>query len=238
MIGYAYSDANPKAFTTQGDTSTGQQVYASHNIYVFPSTGLLTIANNSAYALFADATAATALKIGNRKKGIHLLVSQGSGAGVNDGYINSITFGTSDSVSYAGIYVQSSGSYGTKMIFGTTDLYADGSKARMIINHAGYVGIGTLSPAYRLDVNGDIYATNVRTSSDVRLKYDIEQISQHFYKFKFIENDSLNYGFIAQELEKEHPELVDQKGEYKNVNYNSALSLYVAELENKYKELQ
>ena len=238
LIGYAYSDANPKAFTTQGDTSTGQQVYASHNIYVFPSTGVLTIGNRSNYALYADATSAEAYKIGHRIKGLHLLLNNGSGTGINDGYINSITFGNTDAVSYAGIYVQSSGSYGTKMIFGTSNSYSDGSCARMIINQLGYVGIGTMSPSYKLHVNGDVYAANFRTSSDVRLKYEIEQISPHFFKFKFKEDSVLNYGFIAQELEKEHPELVSQKGDYKNVNYNSALSLYVAELENKYKELQ
>ena len=97
---------------------------------------------------------------------------------------------------------------------------------------------------YKLNVggaanfDGDVYADNFRSSSDARLKYEIERLSEHIYKFKFNGSNVLNYGFIAQELEKEHPELVEQKEEFKTVNYNSALSLYISELENKYKELQ
>jgi hypothetical protein len=35
-----------------------------------------------------------------------------------------------------------------------------------------------------------------------------------------------------------HPELVDNSGEYKKVNYNSAICYYVAELENKVQKLE
>jgi len=48
----------------------------------------------------------------------------------------------------------------------------------------------------------------------------------------------LYYGFIAQELETLHPELVDSSGEYKTVNYNSAICYYIAELENKVQKLE
>ena len=63
---------------------------------------------------------------------------------------NAITFGTSDSPfpnegssAQAGIYVRSDSTYGTKMYFSTTDDYASGSKARMMIDHTGRVGVGT-----------------------------------------------------------------------------------------------
>jgi hypothetical protein len=73
---------------------------------------------------------------------------------------NAITFGASDTGSgataNAGIYTRSDGTYGTKMYFATTDSYALGSKARMMIDHSGKVGIGTATPAQKLDVVGSI----------------------------------------------------------------------------------
>jgi hypothetical protein len=60
----------------------------------------------------------------------------------------------------AGIYVQNSGSYGTKMYFATTNNYTTGAQTRMMIDQLGNVGIGTVSPnaAAKLTVNGNIYA--------------------------------------------------------------------------------
>jgi len=52
-----------------------------------------------------------------------------------------ITWGWSGTNAQAGIYVQSSGSYGTKMYFGTTDSFATGSKTSMSIDHVGVVQI-------------------------------------------------------------------------------------------------
>jgi endosialidase-like protein len=71
-------------------------------------------------------------------------------AGTN-GNSASLTFGANNSgslldIAYAGIYVQSSSAYGSKMYFGTTDDYGVGSKARMMIDQSGNVGIGTTSP--------------------------------------------------------------------------------------------
>ncbi|HLP20642.1 MAG TPA: hypothetical protein VK174_10090, partial [Chitinophagales bacterium] len=75
-------------------------------------------------------------------------------------YGSAITWGASDNsngdVGQAGIYVRSSGSYGTKMYFGTTDAYVTGAKTRMMLDANGNVGIGTTAPAHKLDVNGNI----------------------------------------------------------------------------------
>lgn len=72
-----------------------------------------------------------------------------------------ITFGATDShenEGQAGIYVQSGSSYGTKMFFGTTDLFTAGSKVRMVLDHLGNLGIGTNTPQAKLDVNGNIFS--------------------------------------------------------------------------------
>ena len=102
--------------------------------------------------------------IGHTRKDLHFTLNNGSGSGVNDGYMSAITFGNGKTSSYAGIYVQSSGAYGTRIIFGTTNSYADGTYGRVIIDATGQVGIGTMSPSEKLDVGGSIRAFNGTTN--------------------------------------------------------------------------
>ena len=102
--------------------------------------------------------------IGHTRKDLHFTLNNGSGSGVNDGYMSAITFGDGKTSSYAGIYVQSSGAYGTRIIFGTTNSYANGTYGRVIIDANGQVGIGTMSPSEKLDVGGSIRAFNGTTN--------------------------------------------------------------------------
>lgn len=75
-------------------------------------------------------------------------------------YANGITFGAGQSSSgntaQAGIYVQSSGAYGTKMYFATTNSFATGAQTRMMIDHLGNIGVNVTSPTsgYKMDVFG------------------------------------------------------------------------------------
>lgn len=84
-------------------------------------------------------------------------------------YATGITWNGGTSGTQAGLYVQGSGSYGTKMYFATTNSYATGAQTRMIIDQSGNVGIGTTAPgAYKLYVNGAVYANaNLTTGGDV-----------------------------------------------------------------------
>ena len=52
-------------------------------------------------------------------------------------YAGGITWNGGNAGAQAGIYVQGSGLYGTKMYFGTTDNYNIGSKTSMMIDHKG-----------------------------------------------------------------------------------------------------
>ncbi len=107
-------------------------------------------------------------KIGLATKDLHIKVNNGSGSGVNDGYAGGITFGT-DTSTFAGIYYQSSGAYGSRLIFGTTNSYANGSYGRVIISHEGKVGIGTMTPSEQLHVTGTVYSSVAQGTAPLKV---------------------------------------------------------------------
>ncbi len=91
---------------------------------------------------------------------------------------------------------------------------------------------------------GNVYADNFILSSDIRLKENIKPLEKHF-KIDFVEfemkkngNDK-RYGVIAQDVEKNHPELVhtDEEG-MKQVKYIDLLIGKIAELEKRIKVLE
>lgn len=86
--------------------------------------------------------------------------------------------------------------------------------------------------------SGNHYAPNYYTTSDARKKQNIHKISDNIKQFEWKESGETSYGFVAQDLEVKHPELVNDDGNMKTVNYNAALSLVVAKLENRVKELE
>ena len=89
----------------------------------------------------------------------------------------------------------------------TTTLHVDSQTSN--------VGIGTTNPGYKLDVNGDIYATgNITAYSDKRAKSDIQKIENALDKidqlngYTFTMNDKRYTGVIAQEVLPVLPEAV------------------------------
>ena len=90
---------------------------------------------------------------------------------------------------------------------GTANLFVDTTTSN--------VGIGTTNPGYKLDVNGDIYATgNITAYSDKRAKSDIQKIENALDKidqlngYTFTMNDKRYTGVIAQEVLPVLPEAV------------------------------
>ncbi len=128
------------------------------------------------------------------------------------------------------------GGYGTQIEF--VNIPLGGTSApltppSMVIAPGGKVGIGTVTPAYKLDVNGSIRGYGVTDSSDRSLKHDIQPLPEvlekilqlrgvsYYWNDAKTHGDQKQIGLVAQEVEKVYPELVetDQQG-LKSVNYS------------------
>jgi hypothetical protein len=120
---------------------------------------------------------------------------------------------------------------------------------RMRIRGDGHVGIGTMSPSYKLHVIGDIYASgNVTAYSDIRNKKNLKTIEDPVSKIEKIngytyEKDGIAYtGLVAQELLEVLPEAVSgtEKTGY-GIAYGNMAGIFVEaikELNSKIKTLE
>jgi hypothetical protein len=120
------------------------------------------------------------------------------------------------------------------------DNFAEANPSFFISGANGNVGIGTTTPSEKLEVSGNVKATEFLYSSDERLKHDIKTLSKAIDKvlklrgveFKWNKNDQKTVGFIAQEVEKVLPELVktDKYTSLKSVQYGNLVALLVEAL--------
>ena len=115
-----------------------------------------------------------------------------------------------------------------------------------------YIGIRDQNPAYQLEVNGNIGATNYLTRSDRHLKSNVQSIDTQsleclfntsdklLKKFTWKQTGKVSYGFIAQELEQWIPEAVnhDKVKNLKSVQYDVAYTKIMAAMIYKIKELE
>lgn len=112
----------------------------------------------------------------------------------------------------------------------------------------GYGQTDTTIPGttYRLQVNGEIQASDFVLSSDLRLKEDIRlaqvkpiDVTWKTFRFKDDDKKAVRHGVIAQELEEKHPEFVvtDDEG-MKSVRYTDLLIAKNIELEARIEQLE
>jgi hypothetical protein len=105
----------------------------------------------------------------------------------------------------------------------------------MRITNLGSVGIGTTTPASKLQVVGEVTATDFNSTSDAAVKENIVPITSPLEKllsingviFNFINEDKRRAGVIAQDVETVLPEAVSEKNGVKNVSYNQLIGLLV-----------
>jgi Chaperone of endosialidase/Head domain of trimeric autotransporter adhesin len=125
---------------------------------------------------------------------------------------------------------------------------------RLTVLNGGNVGIGTTAPSQALHVIGNILASGTITPSDLRFKNNIQSIQSPLSKILLLNgvtyfmnrnefpewnfDSTLQYGVIAQEVEKLFPEMIttiNEKG-YKGVNYVKLIPVLIEgfkELNNK-----
>jgi hypothetical protein len=127
---------------------------------------------------------------------------------------------------------------------------------RFRIDNVGNVGIGTSAPTVRLQVAGDIIANSIAGSSDARFKTNITPIQNPLQKVLALRGVNFNWnttdfpqrmfsdqrtvGFIAQEVEKVLPEIVQTENTsegYKSVQYDKVVALLVEAVKEQQKQI-
>lgn len=132
------------------------------------------------------------------------------------------------------------GSYATGVLNGTNQfsignvIYGTGMGTGGLAN--GRVGIGTITPGEKLEVNGNVLANAYLYTSDERLKNNIRTISNPWdilnnlrgVNFNWNSDNRADIWFIAQEVESILPELVhsDASG-MKSVQYGNIIPILV-----------
>jgi hypothetical protein len=147
-----------------------------------------------------------------------------------------------NSTSYSAIYVLNKGlaiqNFDASGIYFGTDTAVGGAITRMVILDNGKVGIGTTTPGYTLTVNGTTWCTSgAWAGSDSRWTRNVRTLVNPLEKVQKLRGVTFDWkvddfknnhfpegkqiGLVAQELEKEFPELVttDEDG-YKAIAYD------------------
>jgi hypothetical protein len=114
----------------------------------------------------------------------------------------------------------------------------------MRIDASGNVGVGTAAPGTTLDVNGTARAISYTYASDKNLKHDIKTYENGLGQvlklrgvtFSWNRDDRKDVGFIAQEVEKVEPKLVEtHKDGMKSVRYGNIIAMVVEAIKDLHK---
>lgn len=120
------------------------------------------------------------------------------------------------------------------------------------ITSTGDVGVGVFPPTSKLDVNGNVkasiyYGTSFQYTSDRRLKEDIVTLKNapailnklRPVRFNWIKNGQADIGFIAQEVEKQVPEITSQDTSgIKRVDYAKLIPILVGTIQEQQKRIE
>ena len=162
--------------------------------------------------------------------------------------VTGISYGSSPGAGSAEIIVRSEASSKLAMFSFNGSTYT-GRAALWGSNGNFVIGSATVDYGYKLYVDGTIYATgNVIAYSDESVKTNVREIENPLARvlntrgviYDRIDNeDKDNIGFIAQELEKEFPELVSTGNNgKKGVMYQNMVAVLIEAMKEQNKEIQ
>lgn len=228
-----YSNVAGTRNTYIGASAGSARSTGSSNVYIGASAGTLWTGNEN--TLVGDAAGASGSGFGGSQN-----TFMGYQVGQNSQGVANVFLGYK-----AGINM-TTGSY--NVIIGGNDgatiatssnniILSDGTgNERMRINSSGNVGIGTISPAYKLQVGNAGDGSEARANawnalSDERLKKDFENIPEalekilsingYYYFWKNGTDHSKKMGVKAQEVKKVFPEVVSKGSDgFLSVSYN------------------
>ena len=143
-----------------------------------------------------------------------------------------------------------------RLIIGIENDATGGNKDSIVLytpGGYGFVGINNLNPTMALDVSGSVtisgtvQAASYNAVSDYRIKSNVISLNETHSinnlepKYYYNEiNGKYEFGFIAHELEKEYPFLVNGKKDddlYQSINYNGIIGLLTNEIKILKKEM-
>ena len=161
-------------------------------------------------------------------------------------YGGSVTFASGTTLTSTGSYDVFVAKYSipkylhinTGLEVGTANLFVD--------TVSGRVGIGTSTPGYTLDVQGDLNVSGTTTNvSDKRLKSNVHVIENALEKvgklsgYTFTMNNKQNAGVIAQEVLEVLPEVVGGSEETTySVAYGNMASLFIEAIKELKREIE
>jgi hypothetical protein len=146
--------------------------------------------------------------------------------------------------------------YGTTAADARLRIFNTSEANGMVIKENGFIGMGNSAPTVRLQVTGDIIANSIAGSSDARFKTNITPIANPVEKVLALRGVHFNWntsafpqrmfsdkrtlGFIAQEVEKVLPEIVQTENTtegYKSVQYDKVVALLVEAMKEQQKQI-
>ncbi len=171
----------------------------------------------------------------------------------DDGFLRLSAGGGTNNNTQASIDISG---YSTVADMNSNIVFRTAGTERLRMDSNGNIGVGTNSPSVRLHVAGDIIANSIAGSSDARFKTNSSPIFNSLQKVMQLQGVTFDWntkdfpnrafsekrslGFIAQEVEKVIPEVVQTENTsegFKSVEYDKLVALLVEAIKEQQKQI-